>query len=79
MDISSLLPLLMSRSGAGGEKMNTLLRFAQGEKPDIGTVMNMAMDNRQHGLRGLGPISEIASDAILGKLTKNFLNPRNKK
>ena len=28
MDLSSILPLLMSKSGVGGDKMNTLMKFA---------------------------------------------------
>ena len=31
MDLSSILPLLMSKSGVGGDKMNTLMKFAHGE------------------------------------------------
>ena len=52
MDLSSILPLLMSKSGVGGDKMNTLMKFAHGEKPDIGTVMNMAMEQKKQAPQG---------------------------
>ncbi len=72
MDLSSLLPLLMAKSGAGNDKMSTLLKMTRGEKPDINTVMNMAMNNKKNTISGLSPVAEIASYEILGKLTKCF-------
>lgn len=75
MDISTILPLLMSKASAKNDKMDTLLKFAQGEKPDVGTVMNMAMANKNRNrFIGLRPVSEIASYEIMGKLAKYFLN-----
>ncbi|MCI8595543.1 MAG: hypothetical protein HFE35_01830 [Clostridia bacterium] len=78
MDISSILPLLMNKNGsvgAGNDKMNTLLKFAQGEKPDITTVMNMAMANRNNSQKpsGLKAVAAVCSFEILGKLSRYFL------
>lgn len=77
MDISSILPLLMNKNGTGGAnnpQMDTLLKFAQGEKPDINSVMNMAMANRNSKKpSGLKAVAPICSFEILGKLTKHFL------
>ncbi|MCI8459114.1 MAG: hypothetical protein HFE46_05570 [Clostridia bacterium] len=72
MDLSNLLPLFLQKNGGeGNEKMNTLLRFAQGEKPDMGAVMNMAMQNKKKNAAvGLRPIVSVASYSILGKLCK---------
>ena len=55
MDLSSILPLLMSKSG------------------DIGTVMNMAMEQKKQAPQGLAPVSDIASAEIFGKLAKYFI------
>lgn len=73
MDLGSILPLLMSKSGVGGDKMNTLMKFAHGEKPDIGTVMNMAMEQKKQAPQGLAPVADIASAEIFGKLAKHFI------
>lgn len=74
MDIGALLPLLLNKTGTKNAKMNTLLQMAQGGKPDIGTVMNMAMENRnEKNALGLKAVSEIASHEIMGKLAKYFL------
>ena len=73
MDMSKLLPLLMSKNGANNDRVQTLMKLAGGEKPDVGTVMNMALESRKTRLIGLKPISEIASYEIMGKLSKHFL------
>ena len=74
MDLNALLPLLMSKTGANSERMNTLFKLAKGEKPDMGTVMNMAMQNRpKNNFFGLKSISGIASDEIMGKIARHFL------
>lgn len=75
MDINSLLPLLMQRNGAAGNNLNTLLKFAQGEKPDINTVMSMAMETKKkNAATGLRPVIFVASHSILGKLCKWVLS-----
>lgn len=75
MDIGMLLPLLMGKSdGTNNEKMNSLLKLAQGEKPDINAVMNMAMAQKQKSpYYGLKAVAGIASCEILGKLAGFFL------
>lgn len=78
MDINAILPLLMNKmnnGGMGNEKMNALLKLTKGEKPDMGEVMNMAMNSRNNATKPFG-IKEIASFApteTLGKLIKFFL------
>ena len=76
MDLSSILPLLMTKSGVGNDKMSTLMKFAHGEKPDMSTVMNMAMEQKKQAPQGLAPIAEIASAEILGKITRHFVVAR---
>ena len=75
MDLNSILPLLMNKLNNGdNEKMNTLLKLTKGEKPDMGEVMNMAMNSRNNAVKPFG-IKEIASFApteTLGKLIKFF-------
>lgn len=75
MDISKLLPLLMNNQAQGkDERTNALLKLAQGEKPDIGAVMNMAMSGRGKARpMGLKAVCDIASYEIIGKLVKYFL------
>ena len=74
MDIGMLLPLLMGKSGGTNEKMNSLLKLAQGGKPDLNTVMNMAMSQKQKSpYYGLKAVAGIASCEILGRLTRHFL------
>lgn len=76
MDIGSLLPLLIQQKGVGNERLGALLRMAQGEKPDLGSVMQMAMTNKNRsGPMGLAPVIDIACYEITGKLTKFFLTP----
>lgn len=74
MDVNSLLPFLMNRAGGGnGGNMDALLKMAQGEKPDISTVMDMAMKNQKKAAPvGLSPIIDVASYEILGKLIACF-------
>lgn len=76
MDLSSILPLLMTKSGAGDNRMNTLMKFAQGEKPDISAVMNMAMDNQKRAALGLAPIADFTSHEVFGKLAKYFVTDK---
>ena len=73
MDMSKILPLLINRSGAQNDRVQTLMKLAGGEKPDMNTVMNMALESRKMRLIGLKPIAEIAPCGIIGKLTKHFL------
>lgn len=72
MDLSAILPLLMNKSGMGGDKMNTIMKMAGGGKPDINTVMDM-MDKQKRAPMGLAPISSIASDEIFGKMARYFI------
>lgn len=75
MDMNALLPLLMRRNGGGDERMQTLLKLAGGEKPDIGTVMDLAKQQHAAPL-GLTPITSLASYTIIGKLAAHFASPR---
>ncbi|MDE6398661.1 MAG: hypothetical protein K2L51_05010 [Clostridiales bacterium] len=78
MDLNSLLPLLMQKgaNGTGDEKMNTLLRFAQGEKPDLSAVMHMAMQNKQKNApQGLRPVARFTCNSVLGKLCRWAILP----
>lgn len=73
MDLNALFPLLMQKgaNGADNEKMNALLRFAQGEKPDMTAVMNMAMQNKQKNApQGLRPVARFTCNSVLGKLCR---------
>lgn len=71
MDLSSVLPLLLGKRGGADEKTEALLRMAQGEKPDLNTVMHMAMQQKK-APQGLLPVVSVASYAIVGKLYKYF-------
>lgn len=74
MDIGALLPLLMRKTNMKNDKMNALLQMAQNGKPDIGTVMHMAMEKQnEKPVLGLKAVGEIASCEIMGKLAKHFL------
>ena len=68
--------MLMGKAGAGNDRLSTLLHLAQGKKPDMDTVMQMAMENRKHKFVGFAPIADIAPCEIMGKLTKWFLSGR---
>ena len=71
MDLSSVLPLFLNKRGGADDKTEALLRMAQGEKPDLGTVMQMAMQQKKSP-QGLVPVVDIASNGIVGKLYKYF-------
>ncbi len=74
MDINAILPLLMNKAGGKNEQAQTLMKLAQGEKPDVGTVMNLAMQNRRKSPPpGLKAVASVASCEIFGKLAKFFV------
>ena len=70
MDIQSLFPLLLHQHTGSDPRLNTLLKLAGGEQPDIGTVLNMAKERTAP--LGLSPLVGLASYAILGKLAAYF-------
>lgn len=73
MDLSTLLPLFLSKAGGNNERLAPLIKMASGEKPDISEVMSMAMaGSRRYAPMGLKPIANVASDTIVGKLAKFF-------
>lgn len=74
MDMSALLPLFLRKNGGDNGKMDALFKLAQGEKPDVSTVMQMAMENnRKNAAAGFRPIVRVASYSILGKLCASLL------
>ncbi len=69
MDMSAILPLLLKKQG--DEKMQTLLKMAQGGKPDVSTLMKLA-ENKRPSAQGLKPIAGVAPFSVLGKIAAYY-------
>ncbi|MDE7394934.1 MAG: hypothetical protein K2M95_02290 [Clostridiales bacterium] len=71
MDMQSILPLLLQRNTESDARMQMLLKLAEGKKPDIGTMLNLAKPERPAPL-GLSPLTALATYGIIGKLASYF-------
>ena len=70
MDMQSLFPLLLQQRAGSDPRKAALLKLAEGEKPDLSTVLNMARE--RPAPLGLSPLVDLASYAIIGKLAAYF-------
>ena len=70
MDIRSILPLLLQQRTGADTRMQTLLKLAEGETPDINTVLSMAKE--RPAPLGLSPLVGLAAYGIIGKLAAYF-------
>ena len=69
MDMQSIFPLLLQQRSGSDPRMQTLLKLAGGQQPDLSTVLNMAKSSAPLGLK---PLVDLASYAIIGKLAAYF-------
>lgn len=88
MDIKDILPLLLSLSGGGNDKLAALISALGGNKHDSDSTQNgkdsmsplfetltkeaLHSRERKQKAEGLTPILGFASDDIIGKITRYF-------